>query len=507
MVVLATVFICAACGLVYELALVALGSYLVGNSLQQTAIVVSVVLSSMGLGALLAKPFTRWPIAGFATVELGLGLLGALSVPALYAGFAWLGWLMPGMVVASLVIGALIGAEIPLLMTLVQRIRAQEAGGAVADLTAADYGGALVGGLAFPFLLLPTLGLLQGVLVVGIVNVAAGWVTSGWLFGRGLSRTWRIGVSVASLAVIGLLAAGAAVADRFEVTARQRLYSDPIVHVDRSEYQEIVLTASPVAYSENTDVRLYLDGDLQLSSVDEYRYHEALVHPAMTGPRSRVLVLGGGDGMAVREVLRYDDVERVRLVDLDPAVVELARADPRLAALNEGSLDDPRVQVTTADAFTWIRRAEQRYDVVIVDLPDPDDTNLAKLYTQEFYGMVGRLLEPGGRMVVQAGSPFFAPEAFWCVEATVAAAGFDVAPYHVDVPSFGDWGFVLGRADAAVDALRVPGVVADELAFLDQQTLEASTVFSKDRRRVDVEVSTLLKPSILEYQLRGWRFY
>lgn len=504
-VVLAAVFVCAACGLVYELALVALGSYLVGSSITQTSLVLSVVLCSMGVGALAAKRLVRWPVVAFAGVEVTLGLVGGLSVPVLYASFAWLQLYTPTMLLTAFAVGSLVGAEIPLLMRLVQRIRAQDASDAVADLSAADYVGALVGGLAFPFVLLPVFGLVRGSLVVGALNLAAAWVVSGWLFGRWAPRGVRRAVTAVCAVAVVALVAGALYADRFEVTARQALYRDPIVHVERSPYQEIVLTEKPITSRARGDVRLFLDGDLQFSSRDEYRYHEALVHPAMAGPHGRVLVLGGGDGLALREVLRHPGVEEVVLVDLDPDVVALGRTEPRLTELNGGALDDPRVRIVASDALTWLRGAGAAFDVAVVDLPDADSMETAKLYSVEFYGLVRRVLADSGRAVVQSGSPFFAPDAYWSVEASLREAGFATVPYHVDVPSFGDWGFVLAAAERPT--LEVPEAVAGELRFLDPAVLAAATVFPPDRARRPVEPSTLLDPVLLDYEREGWRAY
>jgi spermidine synthase len=288
------------------------------------------------------------------------------------------------------------------------------------------------------------------------------------------------------------------------VTARQALYDDPVVVAVRSDHQDIVVTRA----RGTDDVRLFLDGDLQFASSDEHRYHEALVHPALVPGARSVLVLGGGDGLAAREVLRHDAVERVVEVELDPEVLRLARTDPRLVAANDGALDDPRVQVVVDDAMSWLRTADERFDAVVVDMPDPDAPATAKLYSQEFYGLAARVLAPGGRLVVQVGSPYFAPEAFWCIAETVESTGLAASTYHVDVPSFGDWGFVL----AARGAAPVPSVdpaVADDLRFLDGDVLAAATVFprDRDRDRYDVEVSTLDRPRILEYEARGWRGY
>lgn len=504
---LGAVFVCAASGLVYELALVALGSYLIGNSVHQASIVISVFVCAMGVGSLAAKRLARWPVPSFAAIELVLALLGGLSVMGLYAAFAWLDLYQPVLVVVAAAIGVLIGAEIPVLMAMVQQIREQAAADAAADLFAVDYIGALVGGLAFPFVLLPVFGQIQGAMVAGAVNAAAAGVVCLWLFRSQLSRRARPALALAFLAVIGLLGVAASRADRFEASARQALYEDPIVHAEQSRYQDIVLTERGAILGGRSDVRLFLNGDLQFSSIDEYRYHEALVHPAMAGPRRRVLVLGGGDGLALREVLRYDDVEEAVEVELDPAVVDLARTDDRVADLNEGALDDPRVTVIHADAFAWLRdHGDASFDVVVVDMPDPDDAATAKLYSVEFYGLASRALAPGGRMVVQAGSPYFARDAFWSIGASLAEAEVEAVPYHVDVPSFGDWGFYLGRRDGR-PGLSVDPAVASDLRFVDDAVLAAARVFPRDRGPTDAEASTLMRPVILEYERDGWKDY
>ncbi|UVS76714.1 polyamine aminopropyltransferase [Actinokineospora sp. UTMC 2448] len=499
---LATVFICAACGLVYELALVALGSYLIGDTVGQASIVLSLMVFAMGIGALLAKPLQRRAAISFAFIELILALLGGLSVLLLYAAFAWLSLYTPALIAMALILGVLIGAEIPLLMELLQRIRAQAAGSAVADLFAADYVGALLGGLAFPFVLLPVFGQIEGALVVGIVNALAGLGLVLTVFRGEIGVRGKAALIGGAVAVFGVLGGAYVLAEDFEVTARQALYADPVVHAERTPYQDIVITES-VSLSGNRDVRLFLNGDLQFSSVDEYRYHEALVHPAMAGPHSRVLVLGGGDGLALREILRYPDVSSVTLVELDPAMIELARTDARLVAANGSAFDDPRVTVRAEDAFTWLRSVTADFDVIVVDMPDPDSTATAKLYSIEFYGMVAQALADDGRIVVQSGSPFFAPHAYWCIEESLRATGLSTTAYQVTVPSFGEWGFHLAARTAP--ALRLPDL---PLRSLDERTLAAAAVFPPDRRApADVRASTLMDPVILRYSRQEWTNY
>ncbi|WP_406438611.1 polyamine aminopropyltransferase [Streptomyces sp. NBC_00631] len=478
--VLVCVFVCAACGLVYELELVALASYLIGDSVTQASVVLSVMVFAMGVGSLAAKRLRWHAAAGFAAVEAALALVGGCSAMALYAVFAWTGgwgglWAVGPrclLVAFSLAIGLLIGAEVPLLMELIQRIRRQDAGGAVADLFAADYVGALVGGLAFPFLLLPFLGQLTGTLLTGTVNVVAGGALVLGLFRRDLSCRARCTLLVVNLVVLGILGSAAALVGDFERAARHAVYGADVRVALQTGVQEIVLTGG----THGRPLDLFLDGRLRVGGRDERRYHEALVHPAMTGPHARVLILGGGDGMAAREVLRHTGVDRVDIVELDAGLVRLARHDPALATLNGHVYDDPHVHVFPTDAFHWLREAPRAghsgYDVVIADLPDPGITASTKLYSQEFYGLARRALAPGGRLVVHAGPVQARPRAFWTVAATMRAAGLATTAYRVLGQDAGftpgpdrsagesraphDWGFILAAAGSRGPPLRLP---------------------------------------------------
>ncbi|MEI5526541.1 polyamine aminopropyltransferase [Streptomyces brasiliscabiei] len=464
--VLAGVFVCAACGLVYELELVALASYLIGDSVTQASVVLSVMVFAMGIGSLAAKRLSPRAALGFGAIEAALALVGGCSALALYAAFAWTGdwggmWASGSrylLVAFSLAIGLLIGAEVPLLMELIQRIRRQDAGGAVADLFAADYVGALVGGLAFPFLLLPWLGQLTGALLTGTVNALVGGALVLGLFRHDLSRRARWLLVITNLAVLGLLATAAVHVDDFERAARRAVYGKDVRVALQTGVQEVVLTGG----RDGRPLSLFLDGRLRISGHNEGRYHRALVHPAMNaGPHARVLVLGGGDGLAAREVLRHDGVRRVDVVEIDPGVVRLARTDPALSALNDHAYADDRIRVHTEDSFAWLRGAHpaQPYDVVISDLPDPGITASTKLYSQEFYGLAREVLAPDGRMVVHAGPVASRRQVFWTVDATVRATGLHTTPYRVTAADPGfvtgpdrtahtsraphDWGFVL----------------------------------------------------------------
>ncbi|MFD7442102.1 polyamine aminopropyltransferase [Streptomyces sp. NPDC059909] len=476
--VLLVVFVCAACGLVYELELVALATYLIGDSVTQASVVLSVMVFAMGLGSLLAKRLRCRAAVGFGVVEAALALIGGCSALVLYAAFAWLGEARYALVGFSLAIGVLIGAEIPLLMTLIQRAsrragREQDAAGTVADLFAADYVGALVGGLAFPFLLLPWLGQLTGALLTGAVNAVAGGALVLWLFRHDLSARARWWLLVANLTVLAVLATATALAGDFEAAARRAVYGEPVRVAVRTGMQEVVLTGA-----QHGTLDLFLDGRLRLSGRAGERYQGALVRPAMRGPHARVLILGGGDGLAAREVLRYPGVRSVTLVERDPGMVRLARTDPALAALNGQVYRDARLHVAYADAFVWLRSAAHGdYDVIVSDLSDPGTTPSAKLYSQEFYGLAAGALADGGRIAVHAGPLAQRSRVFWTVDSTMRAAGLATVPYRA--PGLSDCGFVLAARGTP-------------------PRLGTGAVSVEDRRLRGLPESTLVRPRYAE---------
>ena len=497
---LAAVAACAASGIVYELALLTLSTSLSGGGIVATSLIVAGYIAALGLGALLVKPLLARAAVAFVTVEVLLGIVGGLSAAALYVVFAFIDdqslWVL---VASTALIGGLVGAEVPLLMTLLQRGRtsgAADSGRTLANLNAADYLGALIGGLAWPFILLPQLGMIRGAAATGIVNLVAAAVVSIFLLRHVLSTRQLLAALCALAAALGLLATLLVRSHDIETTSRQRLYADPIIAYQHSAYQEIVVTR------RDNDMRLYLDGGLQFSTRDEYRYTESLVYPALGAGAHSVLVLGGGDGLAARELLRQNGIQNIVQVELDPAVIELARTTMREA--NGGSLDNPRVHIVIDDALRWLRGPDvSRFDAVIVDLPDPDTPVLGRLYSTEFYELVSHALAPGGLMVVQAGSPFSTRTAFWRTISTIQSAGYAVTPYHVYVPTFGDWGFALARRGDAAPTATVPGN-APPLRFLNQQVLDASTVFAGDVGPHPMEPSTLDNPRIVEDMRHGY---
>jgi spermidine synthase len=386
----------------------------------------------------------------------------------------------------------LVGLEIPLLLRLLRaRLAFREL---VAQVLSLDYIGALAASLLFPLLLVPRLGLIRTSLLIGLANALTGlWST--WIFRGQLPAPGYL--RVLGVAAVLCLGGGAVAAEHITAWAEDRLYADDIILARTSPYQRIVLTRA------GDDLRLFLNGHLQFSSRDEYRYHEALVHPALAAhPRPRhVLVLGGGDGLAVREVLRYDAVERVTLVDLDPEMTRLFADNTLLTHLNAGALADPRVRVVNADAFVWLAETRDVFDVVIADFPDPHNFSLGKLYSRTFYRVLRARLAPGGLLAQQATSPMFARRAFWCIVETARSAGFDVRPYHAYVPSFGEWGFVLaGGGEWTPPRTYPPG-----LRFLTVDATPALFAFPPDMAAVPVDVNRLDNQALVHYYGSDWQ--
>jgi spermidine synthase len=485
-----TVLLIAACGLVYELVAGALASYLLGDSVLQFSTVIGTYLFAMGVGSWLSRWVHRGLAARFVTVELMVAVVGGFSSTLLFLAFAFTDAFQLLLYTLVFIIGALVGLEIPLLMRLL-RDRG-EFKDVVANVLTFDYLGALGASLLFPLVLVPRLGMVRSALLFGIINaLVALW--SIHLFREVIPR--RRGLVVSCAAVLIALAAGFAGAERITRTAETSLYADPVVLTRNSPYQRIVLTAW------HDDLRLFLNGHLQFSSRDEYRYHEALVHPglaALPGAR-RVLVLGGGDGLAVREILRYPGVQ-VTLVDLDPEMTRLFSTHRELVRLNGGALSSPRVRVVNQDAFRWLDETRESFDFVVVDLPDPSNYGVGKLYTTAFYRLLSHHVNRGGMVVVQSTSPLFARSAFWSIDTTLREAGLRTWPYHLYVPSFGEWGFVLAGRDEYTAPDRLPG----GLRYLTPGTVPSLFEFPADMRPVPVRANRLDDQVLVRYYSEEW---
>ena len=491
---LVSVFVVAACGLGYELAAGTLASYLLGDSILQFSTVIGTYLFAMGVGSYLSRFFERQLVAHFLRIELLVGCAGGLMPLVLYAlQSLGTGSFRFALYALVLLVGTLVGLEIPLVMRILKNHPHGGFKNLVSQVLTFDYLGALAVSIAFPLLLVPQLGLIRTGAFFGLLNAAvAVWAL--WLFRGELRRV--ASHALACVFTIAVLLAAFVGADRVTTWTEDRFYADTVLFSESTPYQRVVVTAS------SQGVRLFLNGNLQFHSRDEYRYHEALVHPAMAahGAPKHVLVLGGGDGMATREILKYPSVEHITLVELDPRMTRLFSAQPLLRQLNHDALLSTKVEVVNADAFAWLEQNTGRYDVIVIDFPDPTNFSIGKLYTTSFYRLIDQHLNAGGYAVVQTTSPLIARKSFWTVATTLEAAGLTATPYHAHVPSFGEWGFIL----ASRRPYRMPSVLPDGLRFLSPADLPLLFNFPLDMARVPTEVNRLSNQVLVQTFEAEW---
>ena len=499
---LVTTFLIAISGLIYELLAATLSSYLLGDSIYQFSIVIGLFMSAMGIGAYLSR-FVREPLVlRFIQVQLLLAITGGFSAPVLFFAFAYLDNYSPVLWLLCLINGALIGIEIPLIMRLLKQGQALKR--TLANVLSLDYIGALFASLLFPLVFVPKLGLMGSSLLFGLLNlsVAFGCVLL-FLRGRLYLRWFKVSLLLA-LPLIAMLFYHHKLSEWFEY----KLHQDPIIFSQSTPYQRLLIT------KKHQHTRLYINGHLQFDSRDEYRYHEALVHPAMGlhAQKQNILVLGGGDGMAVREVLKHPEVESVVLVDLDPVMTALFKDKPLLSALNQQALQNPKVEIINQDAWQFLQESQRLFQVIIMDLPDPHHPSISKLYSRSFYQLAAEQLSRDGRMVTQASSPLFSRKAFWCIEKTLSQTDsayqpsqqLYTQPYHTYVPSFGEWGFVLAAAHQ-INWQQI--ALLPDLQYLDKAIFNSLPIFSADMAKLDVEINSLQTHALLAYYREGWKHW
>ncbi len=539
-------FITGGSGLVAEYILGAVATYILGNSIEQMSITIAVMMFMMGVGAWAQKFLKREDrlIDQFLLIEIVVALLIGFAPIASYAAFGLLehhfSLVLYGFMVA---IGFLVGLEIPLVTRISARY-VSELRINLANILSLDYAGAFVGAMIWVFWFLPKFPLTEiGFIVAGTIIVITILAYIFFLCRGDLRRSKSIGAMIVLCAV--LLVVGYQYNRVWSTKLEQRLYDQPIVLAEQTKYQRLIMTHG----KKLDDYRLFINGNLQFSSVDEAVYHEQLVHPVMTVSQnhSSVLILGGGDGLALREVLKYPDVEEVTLVDLDPGMTQLAKENPLLRKLNKGAFDDARVQVYepkavesgparivwheteefgldgkpkverltqvqiyNVDADRFVEEVGGEWDVIIIDFPDPNSIELAKLYSREFYLKIRARLAPGGVIVAQATSPYHAKEAFLCIQRTMEAAGWATLPYHDNVPSFGDWGWILFTRpeDQLVVLHRASHFEClVETRYLTGDVFRSGTKFGRDRlTSASSEVNSLMNPVLLQlYTKQGWQ--
>ena len=485
-------------GIIYELIIGTVSSYLLGNSILQFSLTIGLFLFGMGLGSLLVPYFKRPPEEKFVLIESAIAVIGGNAPLILFSSFAFTDLFQWVFVIIVLTIGILIGFEIPTMLQIVAD--KEKMIQLVSKILALDYLGALVASIVFPLVLLPYLGIIRTSYFVGIANLAIATLIF-WAF-RAYIKIRKI-ITVILLLCFLLLGIGLTYSNQIAWFLDHKLYQDEVMYSEQTSYQKLVLTR----YKD--DIRFFLDGSIQFSSIDEYRYHEPLVHIPMglTRNRYKILILGGGDGLATRELLKYPEIKQIEIVDLDRQVTKLASSYKLLTQLNKNSLKDPKVKIINQDALKFLENSSELFDVIIADLPDPNNEGLAKLYSREFYRLVGRHLAEDGIFVTQATSPYFSTETFWIIKNTIEVEGLHTLPYHVSVPSFGEWGFILA-SKTEIDKNQAKILVSTK--FLTKEVVETFFVFDNDllpTKETD-EINTFYNPIILktyEEDARRWQ--
>jgi spermidine synthase len=493
---LMAVFVIATCGLIYELVAGTQASYLLGDSVTQFSTIIGVYLFAMGVGSFLSKYFHHNLLAWFIRIELLVGVIGGFSSTILFLVFPLVDSFRMILYTLVFTTGMLVGLEIPLLMRILKdKVTFSEL---VSRVFTFDYIGALLASLIFPLLLVPHLGLIRTSLFFGILNLGVGWYLAHY-FGKELRQGLVLKASAVILLLLELVSF--VFSESIMSYSEAMTFQDQIVYSTSSPYQRIVLTKN------RRELRLFLNGNLQFSSADEYRYHEALVHPGLsTVPEPQnVLVLGGGDGLAVREVLKYPSIDKITLVDLDPEMVRLFASQEMLLKLNDSSLLHPKVEVINSDAFLWLRDNRKLFDAIIIDFPDPSNFSIGKLYSTSFYQLLKRAIAPGGIAVIQSTSPYVAPNSFWCINETIKSVGLFTMPYHNYVPSFGEWGYIMVRKEEEAE---IVSALPKELKFLSPVIMEQMFVFPEDMKTKKLlQVNKLNNQSLVHYFEEEWAKY
>lgn len=496
--VLIVVSIIAVCGIVYELLISTAASYLLGDSIKQFSIIIGLYMSSMGLGSFLTKYFERNLLQRFIQIEILLSLVGGSSIIVIFLLFS-AGGLYYFMFVYFLtfLIGLFVGFEIPLVIRIMEKVTHLKEN--VANVLAYDYIGGLIGSVAFPLILLPGLGIIRTCLLIGFLNL----LSAMWL----ISRTNKLKMKSLYLLVSLLLSASLLIgfinANPLTAYLEQNFYKDQILKSIQTPYQKIVVTKF------RDDIRLFLDGNLQFSTIDEYRYHEGLAHIpiSLATSHENILILGGGDGLLARELLKHKSVKAITLVDLDKDMTDLFKTDPMLLKINKNSLNSPRLTIENKDAFNYLSNANTYYDLIYVDLPDPRTPELSKLYSTEFYELAKKRLSYSGILVTQSTSPFFAKNAFWCIAKTIMNTFKYSLEYHINVLSFGDWGFVIGSKLPIKDKINNINITVDT-KFLTNEEAKAAFVFSKDiQEPKNIKQNSIFEPVLMQYYSKAWSYW
>ncbi|MGM9991814.1 MAG: polyamine aminopropyltransferase [Candidatus Bruticola sp.] len=490
--ILISVFVVATCSLIYELLAGTLASYLLGDSVLQFSTVIGTYMFALGLGSWLSKFIEKDLNTKFVRLQLAIGTCGGVSAALLFLTFGYTNAASFRFILyaAVSIIGMLSGLEVPMLLRILKdKLEFKEL---LSQVLSLDYIGSLIASLLFPLFFVPFLGLIRTSAFFGFVNIV---VAIGFLYLFPVPKRKRLQLLCEAILAGILLISIFIMANKITKLAEESLYTDNIIISRQTQYQRLIVTR------RNDDVRLYLNNNLQFSSQDESRYHESLTLPPLQAAESvdKVLILGGGDGMAARELLRNHNVKHIDLVDLDPEMTKLFSEHPLLISLNENSLNSPKLTIHNQDAFIWINSCRDMYDVILVDFPDPSNFSVGKLYTHNFFRKLTAHLKPGGVGSIQCTSPYFARQSYWCIVNTLASTGVTTYPYHVNVPSFGEWGFCL----FAHKKIELPQCQGQR--FLTPEFTKSMFAMPKDMAYVDTDINQLHNQILVHYYDKDWQ--
>jgi len=451
-------------------------------------------MSSMGVGAWLSRFIDTRLERAFVLLQMSISLVGGFSALILFYAFAYIQNYQAFLYLITISLGAMLGVEIPLIIRILKESFSLKTN--ISNVFSLDYIGALFAALLFPLVLVPQLGLMQTSFLFGLLNLFVGFM-AWYIFRDILSRKILLSmVVILSILIFGLIKSNTLIR-----IIENKLYQHKIIYAEQTPYQKLILT------SQKGRIQFYINGAVQFDSIDEHRYHESLVHPVMNTAQAheKVLIIGGGDGMALREVLKYKSVGKVTLVDLDPAITKLFKEHKTLSKLNNHAYESDKVTVVNQDAWKFIENSGELYDVIIIDLPDPNNISLGRLYSQTFYQLLSSHLSKAGAMVTQSTSPMFSHKAFWCIEKTIDDSDLYTLPYHTYIPSFGEWGFVLA-AHTKIHLRKLNKEI--KLHYLTDAVIKQMQLFPPDIDKVAVESNRLSTHKLIYYYEKGWdRWY
>lgn len=461
----------------------------------------------MGVGSYLSKYFEDNIIDVFVNIEIILGFLGGISALTLYFAYAFTLHYYIYNVLFIGFLGTFVGIEIPLVVRIINQYSSLKE--TIAKVLSFDYVGALVASLVFPLLLLPKMGIFKTAFLIGILNLFVAFANT--LFFKEYIKAFKLKMGVIFTLIV-VFFGGIYFSDIYTHPLEQKVFRDPIIFKKHTLYQDLVMTR------RNNDYRLYINGSIQFSSTDEYRYHESLVNFPMAAAVSheKILILGGGDGLAIKEILKYPDVKEIHLVDLDPEMTKLGLNNEIFKRLNKNSMHDSRVLIFNEDAFNFVQNSSEIYSVVIIDLPDPNNTGLGKLYSTEFYQLLSGRMAKDGVMITQATSPYFAREAYWCIYHTIGEAFEHPVAFNADVPSFGIWGFVMAgkgldhleRTDSTALTQRLikrmeKYQIFDSTRYLNHNMIPRMLIFPEDMDEVPTKINKISTQTLVDYYLQS----